>query len=61
VKFAILNLDENKIVASREGVSGTPTLFFYRNGRLEQRLVGVVPRADIARHLDSLLARGHSV
>jgi len=61
VKFAILNLDQNKIVASHEGVSGTPTLFFYKNGKLAQRLAGAVPRAEIARHLDALLAGGRSV
>ena len=56
VKFVILNIDENKVVSSHEGVSGTPTLFFYKNGRLADRVVGAVPRWEIARRLDSLIA-----
>jgi thioredoxin-like negative regulator of GroEL len=56
VKFTILNLDQNKVVASHEGVTGTPTLFFYSKGKLTDRLVGVVSQVEIARRLNSLLS-----
>ncbi len=56
VKFVILDIEDNKVVSSHEGVSGTPTLFFYKKGRLADRVVGAVPRSEIARHLDSLIA-----
>jgi thioredoxin-like negative regulator of GroEL len=58
VKFAVMNLDRNRIIASRNGVNGTPTLFFYKGGRLADRVVGAVPKAEIARHLDALIGRG---
>lgn len=54
VKFAMLDLDQNRLVASQNGVNGTPTLFFYKEGRVVDRVVGAVPKAEIARHLDAL-------
>ena len=56
VKFAILDVERNKVVASHEGITGTPTLYFYRGGRLIDRLNGAVPKLEIARRLSSLLA-----
>jgi thioredoxin-like negative regulator of GroEL len=49
-----MNLDQNHDTASRNSVNGTPTIFFYRNGRLVDRVVGAVPRVEIARHLEAL-------
>jgi thioredoxin-like negative regulator of GroEL len=42
------------MIASQQGVDGTPTLFFYKRGRLVDRVVGAVPRPELVRHLDSL-------
>jgi thioredoxin-like negative regulator of GroEL len=57
VKFAVMNLDQNRLIASQNGVNGTPTLFFYKEGRLVVRVVGAVPRDEIARRLDALIGR----
>ncbi len=54
VKFVRLNIDQNSMIASQQGVNGTPTLFFYNRGRLVDRVVGAVPRSELVRHLDSL-------
>jgi len=54
VKFATLNIDQGHMIASQQGVDGTPTLFFYKRGRLVDRVVGAVPRPELVRHLDSL-------
>jgi thioredoxin-like negative regulator of GroEL len=54
VKFVILNLDENKVVAAHERINGTPTLFFYNRGQLTDRVEGAVPRREITRRLDAI-------
>jgi thiol-disulfide isomerase/thioredoxin len=56
VKFALLDLDLNHLTASQFGVNGTPTLFFYKGGRLIDRVVGAPPRTELIRRLDSLIA-----
>ena len=56
VKFVLLNIDQNPMTKSQYGVNGTPTLFFFKRGRLVDRVVGALPRADLTRHLDSLVA-----
>ncbi len=55
VKFAILNMDHDQQIAAQNGVNGTPTLFFYKQGRLVDRVVGAVPRPELQRRLDALL------
>ena len=54
VKFVLLNIDENRMIASQQRVDGTPTLSFYDRGRLVDRVVGALPRQELQRHLDSL-------
>ncbi len=48
-------MDENRAIAGQNAVTGTPTLFLYKGGRLIDRVVGALPRTDLQRHLDSLL------
>jgi thioredoxin-like negative regulator of GroEL len=55
VKFAILNMDQNQSIASQNGVNGTPTLFFYKQGRLVDRVVGALPKAELQKHLNVLI------
>lgn len=54
VRFAKLNVDENPATAARFRVSGIPTLLILRGGREVDRIVGVQPKAAIARRLESL-------
>jgi thioredoxin-like negative regulator of GroEL len=56
VKFVLVNIDQNRLTQSQYGVDGTPTLLFFRRGRLVDRVVGALPRLDLTRHLDSLAA-----
>jgi thioredoxin-like negative regulator of GroEL len=51
----VLDLDKNSVIASQNSVNGTPTLFFYEKGRLVDRIVGGVPKTEIAKRLNSLL------
>lgn len=54
--FAKLNTDENQMTAGRLGIQGIPTLIFFRGGREIDRIVGLVPRDVLKRHIESALA-----
>ena len=56
VRVAKLNVDENPATAARFGIRGIPTLLVLRGGREVDRIVGVLPKAEIARRLDRALA-----
>lgn len=47
IAFAKLNIDDNPDSPMRYGIMGVPTLLFFRDGELVDRIVGVVPRAKI--------------
>ena len=49
------NIDENEDAPMKYGIRSIPTLLFFKNGELVDRLVGAAPKADIAAKLDSLI------
>ena len=55
VRVAKLNVDENPATAARFGIRGIPTLLVLRAGREVDRIVGVLPKTEIARRLDRAL------
>jgi thioredoxin len=56
VRVAKLNVDENPVTASRFQIQSIPCLLLFRGGREVDRLVGVQPKAEIARRLERALA-----
>jgi thioredoxin 1 len=44
-KVVKLNVDENPMTASRYGIRGIPTVMVFRNGQVDQQLVGVRPES----------------
>jgi thioredoxin 2 len=55
VKVAKLNIDENPMTANRFGVRSIPTLLVLKGGAEVDRLVGVQPKQEIIRRLESIL------
>ena len=51
-----LNVDDNPSVSQRFGIKGIPTLILFKNGREVDRMVGVQPKAEIARRLQRVIA-----
>jgi thioredoxin 2 len=56
VRVAKLNVDENPATAARFDLRSIPTLLVLRGGREVDRLVGVLPKAEIARRLERAMA-----
>jgi thioredoxin 1 len=42
-KILKMNVDENPSVASRYGITAIPTVLLFRNGQVQQQLIGVQP------------------
>jgi thioredoxin 2 len=56
VRFAKLNVDENPATAARFNVESIPTLLVLKGGREVDRIVGLRPKAEIARRLERVTA-----
>ena len=55
VKVAKLNIDENRAVPGQYTVQGVPTMLTFKDGRLVNRMVGVLSKDEISRHLKTVL------
>lgn len=49
------NIDENEDAPMNFGIRSIPTLLFFKDGNLVDRLVGLTPKQDIAQKINSLL------
>ncbi|MDH7516354.1 MAG: thioredoxin [Bacteroidota bacterium] len=54
VKFVKVNTDENFATASSYGISGIPTLLFFKDGKPVDSVVGAVPKSILKEKLDKL-------
>ena len=55
VMVAKLNTDENPGVAAALGISGIPTVMFFKDGRLVDRSVGAVPKSELRMRVERML------
>jgi thioredoxin 1 len=55
VKVAKLNVDENPVIAGQYGVMSIPTLILFKQGKIVDKLVGVMPKKEIQRRLDGVV------
>ena len=53
--IAKCNVDECDTIPAQFGIRNIPTLLFFKNGQLADRLVGAVPKAEIAAKINALL------
>ena len=55
VTFAKMNTDEQPRTMMKFGIMGIPTLILFRNGNEVGRLIGVRPKGDFKRMIDSVV------
>jgi len=55
VLVAKLNVDENPVTAEQFNVRGIPSLLIFKGGREVDRIVGVQPKSEIARRLQTAI------
>jgi thioredoxin 1 len=53
--IAKCNVDDYGEVANQFGIRSIPTILFFKNGELVDRVVGAVPKAALKQKLDGLL------
>lgn len=55
VKIGKLNVDENRVIASKFGIMSIPTLLLFKEGKVIEKIVGALPKqvlsAKIMAHL----------
>ena len=56
MKVGKLNVDDHPQVAGRFRIMNIPTLLFFKGGQEVDRIVGVVPKEELARRIDRVLS-----
>ncbi|NCO55536.1 MAG: thioredoxin [Bacteroidetes bacterium CG02_land_8_20_14_3_00_31_25] len=55
VVFGKVDVDNNNGVASKYGIRNIPTILFFKNGQVVDKLVGAVPKKQFVEKIDKLL------
>jgi thioredoxin 2 len=55
VKVVKLNVDDNPATAAQYEIRSIPTMLFFKDGKLMQRLVGALPKEEIEKSLLSII------
>ncbi len=53
--IAKCNVDECSETPMKYGIRNIPTLLFFKNGELVDRMVGAAPKSEIAKKIDAIL------
>lgn len=56
VKIAKVDVDNNPELASRFQIRGVPTMIFFKDGKVVDQVVGMLPPAGLAQKFDALAA-----
>ena len=50
-----VDVDNNKEVAAKYGIRNIPTILFFKDGKLADKIVGAAAKSSFSEKLDSLL------
>ena len=56
IKFVKINVDESPGLAQNFSVQGIPTLIFFRDGKVADRVTGLLPEAELKTKLAAFAA-----
>jgi thioredoxin len=54
IKIGKLDVDENQNVSIKYGVRSIPTLLIFKDGKVEDTIIGAVPKAHIVQKLNAV-------
>lgn len=55
IKICELNVDQNPGKAANYGIKSIPTIFFFKNGEVAGRVVGIVGKKELLKHVVKLI------
>lgn len=55
IKIGKVDVDENQQTAIKYGIRSIPTLLIVKNGKVDDMIVGAVPKAQIVKKLNTVL------
>jgi thioredoxin 1 len=55
LKIAKMNVDDNPRTPATYGVRGIPNLILFKNGKVEQQIVGAVPKAHLVKAISTVV------
>ncbi len=56
-KIVKLDVDANPAVASKYGIMSIPSLLFFKNGQVVDKVIGAVPKAQMVTKLQSAMTK----
>jgi len=57
VKIAKINIDEQQNLAAQYGIRAIPTLLLFKNGQVDQQIVGLKSKRDLKNSLDAVITK----
>ncbi|MFC1813423.1 thioredoxin [Thermodesulfobacteriota bacterium] len=55
VKFTKCNVDDNPVTPSKFGIKSIPTLIFFKEGKVEDQVVGIVAKSKLEETLNKII------
>ena len=55
VKFTKCNVDDNPVTPGKFGIKSIPTLIFFKQGKVEDQIVGIVAKSKLEEIINKLL------
>ena len=55
IKIVKMNVDDNPRTPARYGVRGIPNLILFKNGEVQQQIVGAVPKAHLVKAISTVV------
>jgi thioredoxin 1 len=55
LQIAKVNIDENDTIAAEHGIRAIPTMLFFKNGKLVEQIVGMLPKVTLKEKLQAQL------
>jgi thioredoxin 1 len=56
LKVVKMNVDDNQNTPAKYGVRGIPNLIIFKNGTVQEQIVGAVPKTQLVKAIDKVVA-----